>query len=884
MAKPIRATYRLQMTPQFPFSAAAECLPYLARLGVSYVYLSPIWQAAPGSTHGYDVLDHGAISESLGGLPQFVEFAMAARKHDLRLIADIVPNHVFVGGARQAWWRDVLRFGRNSQYAPYFDIDWSGRADVPEGVLVLPVLAEPFGRFLEAGKFSLGFSDGEVTVGYEGQTFPVRPTSYADLLGIPAAEAVAGDNEGLVAALGLIEDLRRANAETAGPLLREFGRALERSPAVGAWVGSRLAEVSGKVGDPASFEALEALLTSQHYRFAYWRTSGERVNYRRFFDINDLAALRMEYEPAFQDTHRLVAQLCREGYLSGLRVDHLDGLSDPARYLGALKTLCPGVDVWVEKILSGAEELPRWPIAGTTGYEFASAAESLFEGGAGRGELVETYREFTGEQDDYGELAFEARRWIADRAFDGDITGLALDFQRLAQDSRLHRDITLRSIREALTAFLACMPQYRTYIQGDVPSRADRTAIAQAAREALERDSDVVPDALQFIVDELTAPALEIDARSQRRRDLLRKVQQVSAPVMAKGVEDTTFFRYVPYLCQNEVGNSPATAPKSADELHAWFAARQRRWPNGLSATTTHDTKRSEDARMRIAALANRPRDWRREIRLWSRLSSRAVEAMGTGAGVSPKTEYYLYQTLVGAWEGEAFPEFVERIRGHMLKASREAKEWTSWLSPDLEGEARLDAFVRTILDKRKGAKFLTRLDAFVESLRGDSTANSLGLLALKCLAPGVPDFYQGGESWLFTLTDPDNRRAVDFAALASALGTDECGGDSKLQMTQRLLRLRATKPALFARGTYEPLGRREEARCEPFAFVRRYRADWVGVAVGHGAREWLAENAPADAGQRWDWIAAMPCGTKQGDASPDARVAVLANFGPAAQ
>ena len=821
------ATYRLQMRPEFTFSAAREAIPYLQELGVSHLYLSPIWQATPGSQHGYDIRDHSAINPELGGMAEFIEFSGAAHAAGLSIIADIVPNHVDVSG-EHAWWNDVLRFGQESPYAPYFDIDWSGRGDVPAGLLVLPVLGAGFGAILESGELKLDLINGELGVRYWERRFPLRPSTYSEVIGVPPAEVVARDAPAFGRLLRTADELRTAKPEAARPLLLDFGRLVEESAPAREWLASRIEFLNGRPGEAASFDELDRILSLQHYRLSYWRVSTEQINYRRFFDVNNLAAVRMEYEPAFRDTHRLVAELVAGGHIDGLRVDHVDGLNDPADYLAALSELCP-VPIWVEKILAPDEELPQWPVAGTTGYDFAAALEPLFYDPAGRRQVLATYSEFTGENDDYPAVAFASRRWIADRAFDGDISGLSYEFHRLAQNSRRHRDITVRGLRDALTALLASFPRYRTYSDANGPSEQDCEAIEAAARTAAARAPDVTPEALAFLVEvlaETSEPASE--GELLRRRHLAQRVQQVASPIMAKGVEDTAFFRFTPFLCQNEVGNSPGREPPPPSAVHEWLARRAEQWPSTLNATSTHDTKRSEDARMRLAALSEFAREWRRELRSWARLNERLKTDVSGERQPLPQTEQYLYQMILASWDFEGGPGYADRIVQHMQKASREAKTWTSWVQPNEPAEAAVEAFARAILHRRRGARFRARLDAFVRRIQPAAESNSLALVALKCLAPGVPDFYQGSERELLTLTDPDNRVLVQF-------GCDDDSarqGSAKTALVRRLLAIRRECAAPLSSSDYRPLRAEGELAGHVFGFARMHGAEGVALLV----------------------------------------------------
>ena len=628
--------------------------------------------------------------------------------------------------------------------------------------------------------------------------------------------------------IGNLEALVTASPQSADLLRGRLAETLAQSPELLAWVQAKVDSYNGEPGIPDSFNQLEALLRQQHYRLAYWRVSAEEINYRRFFDINDLAAVRIEHEPAFEATHSLVRELVASGLVSGLRVDHVDGLYDPAGYLSRLAAFPGEPAIWVEKILEPGEELPgHWPIDGTSGYEFLATAGGLFVDPAAEQAFNAIYEDFTGSRTRFEDISFAARRRIAGRSFAGEVNVLALNLYRLAQERRLARDNTLGALREAIAGVLSSMPIYRTYLEHDEPMAADSHVIQEAAAEALRRDPNLTPEAMRFLTQVLQ---LELDEPSEDERarwvHFRRRFQQLSGPVMAKGVEDTSYFRYHRLLALNEVGDHPAHFGVGPEAAHEWFARRAHEWPGALSATTTHDTKRSEDARMRLAALTANPRAWHREVRGWARANRRHVRSAGSVEVPDSNTEYYLYQTLVASWQGTPDQDYVTRIEEHMIKAAREAKVQTSWARVDDAYEAALVEFVRGILDRRS-ATFRKRVGEFVASIDSIARMNSLGLLALKTTAPGVPDFYQGSEFGIYTLTDPDNRRDVDFQVAGHRLSsiaervpaaTDEA---AKPWLTLRLLALREKYPRHFAEASYRPVNVLGGASAALFAFER---------------------------------------------------------------
>jgi len=829
VAPPV-ATYRLQLHAGFGFDAAAETVPYLAELGISHLYLSPIWAATPGSTHGYDVIDHARINEELGGIGSFYALCHTARAHGLGVILDIVPNHV--GIAQHPWWRDVLRFGPESQFAPFFDITWEGQPQQQTGVLVYPVLGQPFGAALEAGELLLEHDGAELVLRYYDATFPLSPKSYATVLGLPPPDL---DPLRARDVLEVLAGLQSASPVEAALLTSRLADHVRTDSETRNWVIGRTVATNGQIGDPESFNELEAVLKSQHYRLAYWRVSAEEINYRRFFDINDLAAVRVELDAAFDATHSLVKEIVAGGLASGLRIDHIDGLYNPAAYLARLRELTAGAPdgppaIWVEKILARDEALPvSWPVEGTSGYDFLAMAGGLFVDSATEQAFSAIYEQFTGVAVDFETEAFGAKRRIAARSFAGEVMVLALHLYRLAQRRRLARDNTLGALREAIAALLSTLPVYRTYLENDEPMPGDGDMIRRAAGEALRRDTNITPEAMAFLVQVLLLETADSDHHERGQwTHFRRRFQQLSGPVMAKGVEDTAFFRYHRLIAGNEVGDDPAHFGVSAESAHRWFAERARSWQNSLSATTTHDTKRSEDARMRLAAITSTPRSWHREVRSWARSNARHQRGAVAQPVPDRNTEYYLYQTLVASWDGPPTPAYIARIEEHMIKAAREGKLRTSWSRIDEGYEAALRSFVRSVLARRNSAAFIKRLTEFVASIESIASVNALGLLALKVTAPGIPDFFQGSEFSLHTLTDPDNRGDVDYEKARSAvtalsadcpLPTDPL---AKPWLTRRLLRLRRSAPELFAHGTYRPLRVSGPAENSLFAYERQ--------------------------------------------------------------
>ena len=842
------ATYRLQLTPSFTLRDAADVIPYLAGLGVSHLYLSPIFAAAPGSEHGYDVLDHTRVNEELGGIAAFYTLRRVAEEHGLGIILDIVPNHVGLAGGANRWWRDVMRYGRASEYAAYFDIDWDGQAYLPAGLLVYPVLGRSFGDALESGEIMLAFEDGEIVVRYFEHRFPIAPQTYPLVIGLPPPSLVSDDPSAPGALAEIIDALGRAAAAECPAPLSRLSRLAAAEPAIRAFMAEQVGALNGQPGDPASFDRLEQLLAAQAYRLASWRVSAEEINYRRFFDINDLAAIRVEHQPVFDDVHRLVKELADGGFVDGLRVDHVDGLYDPQGYLTRLDNLLNGrrLDssdrrrpIYVEKILAWDEQLPEhWATAGTTGYDALARFDRIFVDSSAEQALTDTYTAFTGRAQDFGQVAFAVRRRTVERTFAGELNVLATQLHRLAQHGRRTRDITLRAHHDAVAAFVACLPVYRTYLDDGEPREIDDGIIHRTAADALAHDPNAPADALGFLCDVLLL--LDVDGHPEeheRRVHFRRRLQQLSSPVMAKGMEDTAFYRYNRLLSLNEVGGSPGQFGASLAELHAWFGERARAWPKALSATTTHDTKRSEDARARLHVLSELPREWRREVRAWARLNARFATAADGGRAPDPNLEYYYYQTLLASWDGLPTSTFRQRMAAHMTKAMREAKERTAWTRVNESFEEGVQAFVRATLDGRRSRRFIERVQRFSDRIAPTAAANSLGMLTLKATAPGIPDFYQGSERVLTTLTDPDNRAAADFGNTELLSADDGFNPAStlaaqKFALTRALLAVRSRRPALFADGAYVPIEVAGRLHEHVFAFLRRHSSNRLMVIV----------------------------------------------------
>ncbi|HZR84646.1 MAG TPA: malto-oligosyltrehalose synthase [Candidatus Binatia bacterium] len=800
-----RATYRLQLRPGFGFDAAAEVAGYLSALGASHLYSSPSLQAASGSTHGYDVIDHGRVSAELGGQAAHARLARELGRHGLGHVVDVVPNHMAIPGAENPWWWDVLEHGPASRYAAFFDVDW----DPPEAhfrnVVLLPVLGDHYGRVLEASQIRLERQGTAVRVRYYDHAFPVSPRTLDGIVRRAAEIARDDDLRKIADALGELPEATATDFPSVHRRQLEWehlrgrlGLLLDEKPSVGRALDAAIDEVNRDV------ETLHALLERQNYRLAFWRAAARDLGYRRFFDINSLVGLRVEAEPVFDATHALVLRWVGEGLVDGLRIDHVDGLCDPEVYLRRLAERAPEAWIVVEKILEPGEELREtWPVAGTTGYDFIARAGGLFVDPDGERPLTECYERFLGEPRDWHALARDKKLLAMSELLGSDLNRLTALLVRICEGHRRHRDYTRHELHEALRELLACFPVYRTYVApaAERVTDEDRRWIAQATEAAKRHRTDLDPELFEFL-----RAILELRERGALEGELVVRFQQLSGPAMAKGVEDTAFYAYHRLISLCEVGGDPSQFGIDVEQFHRECARAARRTPEALLALSTHDTKRSADVRARLHLLSEIPDAWRDAVFSWAEHNRRYRR----DAGPDPNAEYLLYQTLVGAWPIES-----ERVQRFMEKACREAKEHTSWTRQNAEYEAAVRRFVSDILSD---VWFRRALARFVAPLVEPGRRSSLAQTLLQLTAPGVPDVYQGNELWDLSLVDPDNRRPVDFelrrrlleelrdARVEDVLArSDE--GLPKLWLVSRALDLRRRRPDLFApTAEYRPI------------------------------------------------------------------------------
>jgi (1->4)-alpha-D-glucan 1-alpha-D-glucosylmutase len=843
--RPPASTYRLQFHAGFTFSDAAALVPYLHDLGISHVYTSPYLRARSGSTHGYDISDPNLLNPELGSPADYAGLVEQLESFGMGQLVDVVPNHMGIGDPGNFRWLDVLENGPASIYARFFDINWRPLSTRTQSrpKLVVPTLGDQYGNVLERGELRVQYAKGAFSISYYEQRFPVAPDSYILLLQ-PALERIEEElgrrHEHVQELASILTALRHLppreiiNAAAIEERNREKEivkrriRVLhEASPHFRAALDEVLQAVNGKLGKPESFDRLDALIEEQSYRLAFWRVAAEEINYRRFFDISELAAVRMEDPSVFADTHRLLLRLIGEGKIQGLRIDHPDGLRDPARYFRMLQEHClaaraaDNVDerfyVVVEKILLGEERLPAdWPVAGTTGYDFMTVLNELFVARHNERFLSTIYFRFLRQgAQRFVDLVNSTKKMVMLISLASEVNELGYLLRDIAGSDRRHRDFTLNSLTFVIREIIASLDVYRTYIDPETGemSDSDRQAIQNAVAEAKRRNPRTDPSIFDFVGDTLLQAG-----HDPNRLRFVARFQQTTGPVMAKGAEDTAFYVYNRLISLNEVGGDPDQFGRSLSAFHRANSERARDWPASLLGTSTHDTKRSEDVRARINVLSELPREWRTALTRWTRLNGRKKVLVEGSAAPDRNEEYLLYQTLLGAWPATgADAEFLRRMDEFTLKALKEAKVHTSWITPNSAYEQAVLHWLHAILDTSESKAFLDDFAELQRRVAYYGVFNSLSQTLLKLGSPGVADVYQGNELWDLSLVDPDNRRPVDYdlrrlylEALGSAdveeLFEKRKDGRIKLWLTHRLLCLRREQPQLFVGGNYTPL------------------------------------------------------------------------------
>lgn len=891
------ATYRLQFTPAFTFADAARVVSYLHALGITDCYASPYFKARPGSPHGYDIIDHNALRPEVGDQETYNAFVDALQHHGMGHLLDIVPNHMGIAESSNPLWTDVLENGPSSLYAAFFDIDWAPVKTELANKVLLPILGEQYGRVLENQELQVQYEDGAFFLQYWDHRLPIAPRPSVMMLRHrldALAQTLGPDHPQVLELQSIITALHHLPLRTETEREKVIERHREKeiikkrlatltttSAEVRAFLSENVRLVNGVKGDPRSFDLLDTLLDDQAYRLSYWRVAAEEINYRRFFDINELAAIRTEDPAVFAATHQLTLQLLAHGKVTGLRVDHVDGLYDPAAYLRRLQQatgLALRSGVWpptqsteenesgtalacyivVEKILAEGERLPEhWLIHGTTGYDFLADLNGIFVDPENAQSFDELYARFIRERIDFSDLVYESKKLIMQVSLSSEINVLAHELDRLSEKHRHSRDFTLNSLTLALREIIACFPVYRTYINGADVSDGDRTIIETAVARAKRKNPATDVSIFNFVRDTLLLrfPETAGEDGHHAQRAFAMKLQQYSGPVMAKGVEDTAFYIYNRLVSLNEVGGRPEQFGIPLATFHAHNADRLRRWPHALLATTTHDTKRSEDVRARINVLAEIPQAWRAALKQWSKANKKKKPLVDGQPVPNRNEEYLLYQTLLGVWPftplaAETYSVFTQRIQDYMRKATKEAKVNTSWVNPNHAYDDALQEFVSTVLDSFLGSEDFHALRRKVAQY---GMYNALAQTLLKLTVPGVPDMYQGNEMWDFSLVDPDNRRPVDYAqrqtllsalqqrmqkdaphlvALAREVLEGREDGRIKLYVTHRALLYRREHSNLFLAGDYLPLAGSGRAGTQVCAFARRYEQQQIIVVV----------------------------------------------------
>ncbi len=860
------STYRLQFSPAFRFVDGSDLVPYLSELGITDLYASPRYKARRGSSHGYDIADPLRVNPELGTEEDFDDMADKLRHYGMGLLLDTVPNHM-AASYENPWWMDVLENGRASAYADYFDIDWhppaAKAAFLQENRVLLPILGELYGDVLTDKQLTLRFEDTGMYIRYFETRLPLDPKSYVTVL------SRCGKFDGLdeiIAALSHLPDRDDPSPDRIAERRKEKDGVKEK-----LWIayqadsGLRHALDEALIYFSDSADELDRLLAQQAYRLAYWKIGYEEINYRRFFDINELVALRIELPEVFENRERNTLELVRSGKVTGLRIDHIDGLWEPGCFLKRLQNAAgtgSRLYVVVEKILGRDESLPRdWPVSGTTGYEFLNALNGMFVDRGGLARLEEIYNRRTGNAQRFDEICYQCNKHVIERLFPGDLKALVQHLGKIAAHHRQGRDIRVSELSDALVEVTACLPVYRSYSHDGGVSESDRgfiegaiaTARARTSRNAV---SDAAFDFLRCVL--LLEPPYYI---ADRRPDWLAFVmrwQQFSGPVMAKGLEDTASYRYNALLTLNEVGGDPLRErpPFDLEEFHEFNRRRLEEWPDGLSATATHDTKRGEDMRARLNVLTEMPDEWERRLDLWMGWNADKKSSVDGATAPNADEEILIYQTLLGVWPNHAEEETCvgARVKEFLVKALREAKLHSSWIAPHEDYEVAVQGFVDRIL--ADDSPFRSNFREFQSVLAKFGAINGLSQLVVKIASPGVPDFYQGTELWQLTLVDPDNRRPVDYKVRRQMLetlrrrdGEDRIGlvrelasqplrDEMKLFVAYHALELRKANRELFAHGDYIPLRVLGACAHHICAFARRWQEQWA-VAI---APRWMSK------------------------------------------
>ncbi|MCD8488598.1 MAG: malto-oligosyltrehalose synthase [Desertifilum sp.] len=879
------STYRIQFNAAFHFDSAKAVIAYLKELGVSDLYASPIFKAREGSTHGYDVVDPNQINPELGSSEAFAGLIQEIQKYNLGWLQDIVPNHMAFDSQNQMLM-DVLEQGAASEYIDYFDIAWNQPFEEIKGRILAPILGNYYAQCLENGDLQLSYDQTGLKVNYHSLTLPIRIESYLSFLteNLDKLEQTLGyQHPDYIKFLGLLYILKNIPPQTQPQDRRNqvlfakrlFWELYEQIPEVQSFVQANLKVFNGEVDKPESFNLLEKLLAEQYYRLAFWKVSAEEINYRRFFTVNELISVKVELEPICQATHELIIDLVKSGTFTGLRIDHIDGLANPTQYLEWLREKTGETYITVEKILEPEEELPQaWPIQGTSGYDFLNQVNGVFCQSENEGKLSEVYQKFTQLHESYETLSLEKKRLIIETNMAGDVDNLAHLLKRIASQSRQGNDFTLNGLKKALIEVLSRFPVYRTYITAQEVSDPDKTYVKDVIAASKVGNPLVVRE-LEFIENLLLLDFLPYltEEQTQQRFYFVTRLQQLTGPLMAKGIEDTLLYVYNRFVALNEVGGNPSHFGVSAQEFHQINQHQSQRWLHKMNTTSTHDTKRGEDVRSRLNVLSEIPDEWEQQAQAWQQMNRDKKAEVNGKLIPDSNDEYFLYQTLVGACPfdtgglPDSLEEFANRVKEYIIKAVREAKVHTEWLRPDGEYEENYLAFVEAILDP--GYEFLKTFGPFKQKIAYYGIFNSLSQVLLKVASPGVPDFYQGTELWDLSLVDPDNRRPVDFQQRRGFLEeiqqrakTDilslveellDCKEDGriKLFLIAQCLKARREYLSIFQEGDYQPLEVRGKFNDCAIAFARQ-SDQGTAIAIAPRFFTHLIQPAESPLGELW--------------------------------
>lgn len=905
-----RATYRLQFHPGFGFPDARNVVRYLTDLGISDLYASPIFKARQGSMHGYDVVDPTKLNPELGSESDFRALAGEVRDANMGWLQDVIPNHMAFDYENKMLM-DVLEIGEASPYYNHFDIDWQHPYETMKGRLLAPFLGGSYGESIRNHELTVKYSDAGFTVQYYGWKFPLKMESYAKILSLNLDQLrrkLGSEHPNFTKFMGMLYVLQAFP----GPELptrrydqRKFVKRMlwelyEDEEEIRRFIDGNLDELNGR-RDSRTSNIMDELLFDQFFRLSFWKVASEEVNYRRFFNINELISVRIEDEAVFNDCHRLILKLIKEGVFTGLRIDHIDGLYDPQRYLQRLRKRTGGIYVTVEKILALDELLPsEWQAEGTSGYDALNILNGLFCEQTNKKALERLYTAFTGSKIDYEELLYNRKQVIIERYMTGDVDNLAHLMKRASSRDREGWDITLYGLKRAIREVLVQFPVYRTYVHSDSVSETDSRYIAQAVARARRKSPDLIIE-LDYLEKFLLLQFRE-HFESEQEKDWLHFVmrfQQFTGPLMAKGFEDTALYVYNRLISLNEVGGEPKSFGVSLDQFHGFNREHVEDWPHTMTATSTHDTKRSEDVRARINVLSEIPREWEARVKAWRAMNRGKKKRLKRKMVPDVNDEYFFYQTLLGAYpfDSAEHSAFVKRIKDYIIKAIREAKIHTGWLKPDSDYEEAYMTFIDRVLALSGDNDFIGDFLPFQRKVAHFGMLNSLSQTVLKVTMPGIPDFYQGTELWSLTLVDPDNRRPVDFErrrrfldeirnsetrqAYWQQIKASPEDGRIKLFFTYRALQVRKKMAAVFEKGTYAPLPAEGPLKEHIVAFARRHDAAWAItiaprffthlVAEGHypvGSELWneTVVRVPDGSPARWkDAITSTACQARKG-------------------